>query len=242
MRGKTFRVVVFILCLSITFVLGNRALAQQPADNNSAVNPLVRVLQAKGILTADEVAQLSQASSASDANQRLAKLLLIKGVISQADYDQSVAVPGMMNASSTAVTAPIAIAAVYRVPINNGANLESMQAKPAAQAAPSAPAVIPAVAPLRPLPVDTPKREGISPDLKLGNNIRFRPYGFFKATAIYDTSSPYGNDFPLPGFIGDTNGPDKISEFHVKARFLRIVSIKSSSPIILEMLQSTLFR
>ena len=222
MRGKPFRVVVFVLCLSITFVLGDCALAQQPAANNSAVSPLVRVLQAKGILTDEEVAQLSQASSASDANQRLAKLLLIKGVISQADYDQSVAFPGMMNASSTAVTAPTAIAAVYRVPVNNGANPESMQAKPAAQAASGAPAVIPAVAPVRALPVDTPKREGIAPDLKLGNNIRFRPYGFFKATAVYDTSSPYGNDFPLPGFIGDTNGPDKMSEFHVKARFLRI--------------------
>jgi len=41
----------------------------------SAVNPLVRVLQAKGILTAEEVAQISQASSASDADT-LAKLLL----------------------------------------------------------------------------------------------------------------------------------------------------------------------
>src|SRR5467141_4830140 len=102
MRGKPFWVVV--VCLLVIFTLCRRSLAQQPADNESAVNPLVRVLQAKGILTADEVAQLSQASSASDANQRLAKLLLIKGVISQADYEQSVAVPDMMNASSTAVT------------------------------------------------------------------------------------------------------------------------------------------
>jgi hypothetical protein len=46
--------------------------------------------------------------------------------------------------------------------------------------------------PLRVLPIDTPKREGIAPDFKIGNNIRLRPYGFFRATAIYDISSPYG--------------------------------------------------
>jgi len=74
-------------------------LGAAPADSKSAVNPLVRVLQAKGILTAEEVAQLGQASSASDADQRLAKLLLVKGVISQADYDQTVGTPGMMRVS-----------------------------------------------------------------------------------------------------------------------------------------------
>jgi hypothetical protein len=202
--------------------LSDRTLAQQPTNGQAAVNPLVRVLQSKGILTADEVAQLSQASSANDADQRLAKLLLMKGIISQADYDQTVGTPGMMNASGAAASSRSLVAGVYRVPIKNGANSETMQAKAVSQVAPAAaPAVIPAVAPIRVLPIDAPKREGIAPDFKIGNNIRLRPYGFFKATAIYDSSSPYGNDFPLPGFIGDTNGPDKISEFHVKARSLR---------------------
>src|SRR5712664_4059468 len=121
MKGKPFRVVV--VCLLATLALCHRSLAQQPADNKSAVNLLVRVLQAKGILTAEEVAQISQASPAGDADQRLAKLLLMKGVISQADYDQTVSAPGMMNASSSGITSPTAIAAVYRVPINNGANV-----------------------------------------------------------------------------------------------------------------------
>jgi len=234
MRGKPFRVVVFILCLSITFVLGDRALAQQPADNNSAVNPLARVLQAKGILTADEVAQLSQASSASDANQRLAKLLLIKGVISQADYDQSVAVPGMMNASSTAVTAPIAIAAVYRVPINNGANVAPVSSvapsgtRPSDQAASAAPAVIPAVAPLRVLPIDLPKQGGLIPDIKLGSGANMKLYGFFKASAVSDTASSGGptfgsQDFPLPLLLADT-GPTSDPQVHIKARSFRIGS------------------
>jgi len=235
MRGKPFRVVVFVLCLSITFVLGDRALAQQPAGNNSAVNPLVRVLRAKGILTDEEVAQLSQASSASDANQRLAKLLLVKGVISQADYDQSVAVPDMMNASSTAVTAPTVIAAVYRVPVNNGANVAPVSSvapswtRPSDQAASAAPAVIPAVAPLRVLPIDVPKQGGLIPDIKLGSGANMKLYGFFKASAVSDTASSGGpnfgsQDFPLPLMIGGDTGPTADPQVHIKARAFRIGS------------------
>src|SRR6266403_2028487 len=234
MRGKPFRVVVFILCLSITFVLGDRALAQQPADNNSAGNPLVRVLRAKGILTDEEVAQLSQASSASDANQRLAKLLLVKGVISQADYDQSVAVPDMMNASSTAVTAPTVIAAVYRVPVNNGANVAPVSSvapsgtRPSDQAASAAPAVVPAVAPLRVLPIDVPKQGGLIPDIKLGSGANMKLYGFFKASVVSDTASSGGptfgsQDFPLPLLLADT-GPTSDPQVHIKARSFRIGS------------------
>src|SRR5207245_7522341 len=102
MRGITFRVVVFlVVCLFSILAWSDCGMAQQQTESKPAVNPLVRVLQAKGILTADDVAQISQASSASDdADQRLAKLLLMKRVITQADYDQTVAVPGMMNASS----------------------------------------------------------------------------------------------------------------------------------------------
>src|SRR5712664_2929043 len=235
MRGKPFRVVVFVLCLSITFVLGDRALAQQPAGNNSAVNPLVRVLRAKGILTDEEVAQLSQASSASHANQRLAKLLLVKGVISQADYDQSVAVPDMMNASSTAVTAPTVIAAVYRVPVNNGANVAPVSSvapsgtRPSDQAASAAPAVIPAVAPLRVLPIDVPKQGGLIPDIKLGSGANMKLYGFFKASAVSDTASSGGpnfgsQDFPLPLMIGGDTGPTADPQVHIKARAFRIGS------------------
>jgi hypothetical protein len=74
------------------------------------------------------------------------------------------------------------------------------------------------------LQVEPAKHEGFIPDIKIGKNVNIKPYGFFKASAVYDTSSPYGNDFPLPGFIGDINGPDTFPEFHVKARFIRIGS------------------
>jgi hypothetical protein len=122
-----------VVCLLTTLALCDRGWAQQPEDNKSAVNPLVRVLQAKGILTAEEVAQISQASSAGDADRRLAKLLLMKGVISQADYDQTVGAPAVINASTAATSSPTVVAAVYRVPINNGANaVGSSNAPPAA--------------------------------------------------------------------------------------------------------------
>jgi hypothetical protein len=225
MRRKPFRVVV--VCLLTIFILCHRSLAQQPGDNKSAVNPLVRVLQAKGILTAEEVAQISQASSASDADQRLAKLLLMKGVISQADYDQTVGTPGMMNASSTGASGGGVVAAVYRVPVSNGSNSRTRSSGLVDQGA-AAPAVVPAVAPLRVLPIDVPKQGGLIPDIKLGSGANMKLYGFFKASAVSDTASSGGptfgsQDFPLPLLLADT-GPTSDPQVHIKARSFRIGS------------------
>src|SRR6266436_5731604 len=221
MRRKPFCVVV---CVVVTLALCDRIWAQQAADNKSAVNPLVRVLQAKGILTAEEVAQLSQASSAGDADQRLAKLLLMKGVISQADYDQTVGTPGMMNASNAGTSSPTAIAAVYRVPINNGVGVAPARTPP-----PEEPKVIPAVAPLRVLPIDIPKQGGLIPDIKLGSGANMKLYGFFKASAVSDTASSGGpnfgsEDFPLSFKNAGATGPTGDPQVHIKARAFRIGS------------------
>lgn len=236
MKWKPFRAVVFLVVRLFTaFACSELALAQQPADNKSTVNPLVRVLQAKGILTAEEVVQISQASSASDADQRLAKLLLVKGVISQSDYDQTVAVPGMMNASGSAAASPTAIAAVYRVPAGNGPNLpgkgtivSGVSGEPAPPMSPpdKGSEVIPAVAPLRVLPIDVPKQGGLIPDIKLGSGANLKLYGFFKASAISDTASSGGanfgsQDFPLPLLIGGDTGPTGDPQVHIKARSFR---------------------
>jgi len=224
MRRKPFGVVIcVVVCLLVVLALCDRSWAQQPMDNKSAVNPLVRVLQAKGILTAEEAAQISQASSASDADRRLAKLLLMKGVISQADYDQTVGAPAMMNASTTTASSPTAVAAVYRVPISNG-----VSAPPARTPPPEGPKVIPAVAPVRVLPIDVPKQGGLIPDIKLGSGASMKLYGFFKASAVSDTASSGGptfgsNDFPLPLLLGDT-GPTSDPQVHIKARSFRIGS------------------
>src|SRR5712664_2291938 len=224
MRRKPFWVVVCTaVCFLGSLALCSRSWAQQVTDGQSAVNPLVRVLQAKGILTAEEVAQISQASSASDADRRLAKLLLLKGVISQADYEQTVGTPGMINASNTETSSATAIAAVYRVPVNNGASVAPARTPP-----PEPPKVVPAAAPLRVLPIDIAKQGGLIPDIKLGSGANMKLYGFFKASAVSDTASSGGptfgsNDFPLPLLLGDT-GPTSDPQVHIKARSFRIGS------------------
>lgn len=90
------------------------------------------------------------------------------------------------------------------------------------------PKVVQAIAPLRPLPVDPPKRDGLVPAFRIGA-IRVTPYGFIKATGIYDSSSPNGDDFPFvglfltaaPGQVLNA-GPNGSPEFHVKARSTRL--------------------
>jgi hypothetical protein len=222
---KAFRLVMFLLvCSFMTVAWSQSALAQQRAENAPVVNPLVRMLQAKGVLTAEEVAQLAQASSASDADERLAKLLLMKGVISQADYDQTVGAPGMLNASVPASSSPSVVSAVYRVPITNNA----VSAAPAKTPPPEGPKVIPAAVPVRVLPIDVPKQSGLIPDIKLGSGASVKLYGFFKASAVSDTASSGGptfgsNDFPLPLLLGDT-GPTGDPQVHIKARSFRIGS------------------
>jgi len=214
-----------LVCSFTTAAWCQSALAQQRTGDTSAVNPLVRMLQAKGILTADEVAQLGQASSASDADERLAKLLLMKGVISQADYDQTVGATSMLNASAPASSSPSVVAAVYRVPVNN--NVASVA--PARTPPPEGPKVIPAVTPVRVLPIDVPKQSGLIPDIKLGSGASVKLYGFFKASAVSDTASSGGatfgsNDFPLPLLIGGDTGPTGDPQVHIKARSFRIGS------------------
>jgi len=244
MKGKRFRVVVFLVVCSFAAIAWcGRAIAQQQADTGPAANPLVRVLQAKGILTAEEVAQISQASSASDADQRLAKLLLSKGVISQADYNQTMGGPSVMSASSTNAAGAQMIPAIYRVPGSASTGVPAGTAVPAAISTPNpspnavtvasnsdaqtpaqqggsvSPTALPAALPLRVFPVGGIKRGELTPAIKLAG-VGITPYGFLKATFIHDSSSPNGDDFPLPGFLGDT-GPTAAPEFHVKARSTR---------------------
>ncbi len=65
MFGKTRGAVVYlVVLLVVSLVWSGLVAAQQQAGNSQAATPLVRLLQAKGILTPEEVAQISQASSA----------------------------------------------------------------------------------------------------------------------------------------------------------------------------------
>jgi hypothetical protein len=247
MIGKQRVVVVcFVVGFLLVLIWSGSAVAQQ-ANSQPVGSALVRVLQAKGILTEAEVAQLNQASSPGDADQRLAKLLLSKGVISQADYNQMMAVPGMVNASASNSAGASMIPAVYRVPAGGASAPTASPAAPPAGAALNAeaadlakdeqsqtgqvpvqqspsvsPTTLSAANPIRAFPVGGIPKNELKPAIKLAG-IGMTPYGFLKSTFIHDTSSPGGDDFPLPGFLGDT-GPNAAPEFHIKARSTRFGS------------------
>jgi hypothetical protein len=208
------------------------AFAQQKIDTRPADNPLVQLLESKGILTHEEAAQLGQAASADESNQRLAQLLLSKGLISQQEYAQTVSASYQPTTGSGSGNAQL-VPAVLR--INTGNTTVARAGSPAASPAPpNEPQVIPAVAPLRVLPIDVPKQGGLIPDIKLGSGAKMKLYGFFKVSAIEDTASSGGstfgsNDFPLPLLLGDT-GPTADPQFHIKARFFRIGSLFEWTP------------
>ncbi len=216
-------------------------MAAQQADNQSASNPLVQLLQSKGILSQDEAASVSSASTTAQANERLARLLWSKGLISQEEYNSTVAAAAaslantstsgarMVNTSSatgpaagtssTAASAdpmPAPKSAVW--PIS-----DMMSGYDPSDGATADAGTLPAIAPVRVLPITLPKNpSGIIPDIKLGSGAMINLYGFFKATAVSDTTNSGGttfenNDFPLPLLLGDT-GPNAGSQFHVKAR------------------------
>jgi len=115
----------------------------------------------------------------------------------------------------------VAPAANGGFPTTNADYKTTVPESPKAQPKPTPPPVIAAVAPVRLLGIDAPKREGLIPDIKLGTGARLKLYGIFKTSIIHDSSSPQGNDFPLPLLAADT-GPHDSPEFHLRARGLRL--------------------
>lgn len=184
---------------------------------NPAGDPLLRLMVSQGILGPDDMAKLAGVPS-SELRDRLLIILLMKNknALSAADVNA-------LKAPTTEALAAVS-AAAPEPSTNTNAVIEAADQvsgppQPPQSAPPSGP--IPAVAPIRVLQIDPPKREGVIPVMSVGKNIHIQPYGFFKASSVYDTSSPYGNDFPLPGFNPIVNGPSNIPEFHIKARFAR---------------------
>lgn len=235
-------------CLCCTNVMGGQQ-EKQSNGAGGAPSPLIRVLQQKGILTAEEVAQLSQATSSGEADQQLAKLLLSKGILTQAEYAQMTGGTAMVSASSVSAPAPNVVPTIYRVPgapsvsstagssssassVPGGAVAASLATPtpddrgepnsgvPAQQQGSVSPTTLSAATPIRPLPVGGLQKGEIPATIKLAG-IGITPYGFIKATFIHNSSSPYGDDFPLPGFISDS-GPTAAPDFFVKARSTRL--------------------
>ena len=143
----------FALIVILALVASSFAFAQ--TDNST--DPLVRVLQAKGVLTEAEARSITVNASATEQKDRLAVLLRDKGVISAAEFEAI-----RTNTSSPAAKT---ITADYKTTSPNPA---------AAVPQPTPSKVIAAVAPTRLLGIDVPKREGLIPDIKLGTGARLK--------------------------------------------------------------------
>jgi hypothetical protein len=190
----------FGLLLIVALMTFPIVMAQSPPD------PLIQVLVKKGVLSAEEARLITNNASPAEQRDRLAALLRDKGVISWDEFE------AVRSNTSVAVSGP---------PILNADYKAGLPTKAAAAPQPSPPTVIAAVAPVRLLGIDTPKRDGLIPDIKLGTGARLKLYGIFKTSIIHDSSSPQGNDFPLPLLAADT-GPNDSPEFHLRARGLRL--------------------
>ena len=190
------------------------ATAPTVAGPGAAISPtLVDLLVKKGILTSAEASSLRSVSG-SAAMEQLLLLLKTKGVVSDTEAAE------LKTASPDAETMH---SLVDIEPGMTTANLTtaSGQAKPAEMG----PTVVPAIAPVRVLPLNPPTKDGLL-GIKLGSGAILSPYGFIKSTAAYDSYNPYGDDFPKPDFLagGTNSGPGSNPEFHLKARSTRFGS------------------
>jgi len=189
------RRVSLVLAAVLAFGLVSLAVAQQQdqSNNKTAPNPLVQLLQNKGVLTVQEATAINQAATPAEQQSRLTQLLYSKGLITQDEYKTTAAAEASRAAESNGTWLPAA------AHVSAGDPGAAMAMPPQA---PAAPAVIPGVAPVRVLTNDPPKAGGMIPDLKLGSGAKVKLYGFVKSTAAYDSSNPYGIDFELPGLGG----------------------------------------
>ena len=211
---------LLVCCLLVSVrVRGEDSYPAATTANKSAAtasDPLLQLLVNKGVLNAEEAKSLS--GTPAQQRAQLLELLLQKGILSASDYEALTTPPASAQVAPNLVasTAPILPSVLATNPAP-----EPQPAKPAP------PKVIPAVAPLRVLQLEPSKPDGLVPDLKLGSGARLKLYGMVKASVIYDSSSPYGTDMPLPGFVTASGtafdpGPTRSPEFHAKARFARL--------------------
>lgn len=196
--------------------------AQKPAAAVSPVNvsALLDALLKKGVLTPSEANGIRIAAPEAEL-QLLVEALTRKGVLNAGDLSAtSVAAP-----TTTMTPAPT----VASIPATGSAPTPKPQAAPVpqpelAELSPPAVSAVPAIVPLRVLAFDSPKSGGLV-GLKVGP-VTFTPFGFIKGTAEQDSSSPNGDDFPIPAGLmllpGSNTGPNADPEFHMKSRQSRI--------------------
>jgi hypothetical protein len=239
MKGKLVGIVILGIAVATVFAENNQdskanenasgtagavagaaapAAAQTPSPDAKLAAPiapvnltaLVNALLKKGVLTSSEVDALRLAAPESEL-QLLVEVLIRKGVLDAADLSGTAAATAEPAPAASPLPAPKPQAAP-------APRLEIAETKPAAVSA------VPAIVPLRVLAFDPPQSGGLV-GLKTGP-VTFTPYGFIKGTAEQDSSSPNGDDFPIPAGLmllpGSNTGPNADPEFHMKARQSRI--------------------
>ncbi len=146
-----------------------------------ANDPLVRLLLAKGVLTAEEARAVNNAATPAEGRDRLANLLLTKGLISVAEFDAVRATqPAMMLASNVQTTPPQQQQGTPQNPPGQtpqggqGQPGAQRPAGPATQPQVAAPNVIAAIAPIRALQLEAARRDGLIPDIKLGSGAKIK--------------------------------------------------------------------
>lgn len=224
----------FFVCLIIASVLTAQAAdPSQPDTHTQAIDPLVQILITKGILTQAEAGALSQEPPAQQHVQLL-QILREKGVLSASDYAalmDSSSKASVVNAAPASSQVSTALVASTTPIVPSAVPSQASSQVPASRPEsfkPAEPKIVAAIAPIRVLPVDPPVKDGLKAAFTLGP-IKMTPYGFLKATGVYDTSNPNGDDMPFPGlFLSSTSitntGPTTNPEFHLKARSARIGS------------------
>lgn len=184
----------------------NKKTEPKKTEEVSTSDPLIKLLASKGLISTTEANSVSTGSP-SEQRDKLAKLLLGKGLISMSEFEAVKTVVPTNTSPSLVQTSAASLPNTTKT-----TNSTPQQ---------TAPAVIPAITPLRVLGLEGAKRDGLIPDIKLGSGAKMKLYGFFKSSLVWDSSNPSGNDFPLPGFLGDS-GPNGSPTFHLKTRAFRI--------------------
>jgi hypothetical protein len=192
------------------------------ASTPGSVSALLGLLVKKGVLAPSEATSIRDAAPGTEF-QALIAALSRKGVIEASDLSALVAPPAAPSPAPV-MTAPVVPPAAPAPPAAAQKPAgTSPQVPPQIPTGtlPAPPGVIPAVAPVRLLPIDPPAKDGLIPAFKLGP-IKMTPYGFIKATTVHDTSNPRGDDFPVPGFLNADTGPTTDPSWHIKARASRV--------------------
>jgi len=207
----------------------NPSLSSPAADAN--ITALLGVLVMKGVLAPNEANSIRNAAP-NNQFQALVEALARKGVVNAADL-AAISKPAAPSTPSSVASAASVSPSPEAIPVTEVASATdavAAQRQDVAQNPPQkkpySPDVVAAIAPLRVLPVDPPKKDGLNAAFKMGP-VKMTPYGFVKATGVYDSSSPNGDDMPFPGlFLSSTSilntGPTQDPEFHLKARSTRV--------------------